>query len=82
VSSKEGTFSKEGGHKSQEKISVSFGPNYFSAVGGRTVRIRTVCTDSPYNAIWHEIEAFWAQFSRQFQNFVRCFWAIWNSPYS
>jgi hypothetical protein len=35
-------FSKEGGHKSQENVSVSFGPNYFSVVGGRTVRIHTV----------------------------------------
>jgi hypothetical protein len=45
VSNKEGTFSKEGGHKSQDFFFVSFGPNYFSAVGGRTVRIGTVRTD-------------------------------------
>jgi hypothetical protein len=49
-SSKEGTFSKEGGHKSQEKIYVSIGPKYFSVVGGRTIRIRTVCTTIQ---IWH-----------------------------
>jgi hypothetical protein len=42
VSSKEGMFSKEGGHKSHENFYVSFGPNYFSVLGGRTVRIRTV----------------------------------------
>jgi hypothetical protein len=43
VSSKEGTFSKEGGHESQETFFLSFGPKYFSAVGGRTV-----CMD-PYS---------------------------------
>jgi hypothetical protein len=48
VSSKEGTFSKEGGHKSQKKFAVSFGLNYFSVVGGRTVQIRTNVW------IWHE----------------------------
>jgi hypothetical protein len=50
VSSKEGTFSKEGGHESREKISMSFGPKYFSAMGGRTVQNRTVRTImySPY----------------------------------
>jgi hypothetical protein len=45
VSNKEGMFSKEGGHESQQNyFFLSFGPKYFSAVGGHTVRIRTVCT--------------------------------------
>jgi hypothetical protein len=48
VSSKEGTFFQESGHDSREKISVNFWPKYFSVVGGRTVRIRTIRT-IPYN---------------------------------
>jgi hypothetical protein len=39
-----GHISQGGGHKSQEIFFCVFGPSYFSAVGGRTVRIRT----SPY----------------------------------
>jgi hypothetical protein len=42
VSSKEDTFSKELGHKSQGKKLCVFGPSYFSTVGGRTIRIRTI----------------------------------------
>jgi hypothetical protein len=39
---------QERGHDSQEKFSVNFWPKYFSVVGGRTVRIRTVHT-IPYS---------------------------------
>jgi hypothetical protein len=53
VRSKEGMFSKERGHESQEIISVSFGLNYFFVVGGRTVRIRTDCTVRIAVRIWH-----------------------------
>jgi hypothetical protein len=42
VSNKEGMFSKEGGHESREKISVSFGPNFFFCCR------RPYCTD-PYS---------------------------------
>jgi hypothetical protein len=45
MSSKEGTFSKEGWQKSQEKFSISFGLNYLSNVEGRIVQIRIVRTD-------------------------------------
>jgi hypothetical protein len=60
VSNKEGTFSKEGGHESYDFFYLfifiyfffpSFGPKYFSAVGGRTVRIHTFRTTV---WIWHK----------------------------
>jgi hypothetical protein len=51
VSSEEGTFSTELGHKSQEKNYVIFGPNYFSTVGGRTVQI---CIVRTVVRIWHK----------------------------
>jgi hypothetical protein len=86
VSSKEGTFSKEGGHKSQEKFSMSFGPKYFYTVGGCTVRIRTFRTIlyNSYNCmdLAQKTRHIWARFRGVFQIFVRCFWAVRNIPYS
>jgi hypothetical protein len=77
VSIKEDMFSKEGGHKSQEKFSVIFGPSYFSAVEGRTVRIRTVRTIpySLYNCmdLAQKSRQIWAQFSRQISDFCSLF---------
>jgi hypothetical protein len=35
VSNKDGMFSKERGHNSREKVSVSFKPKYFFVVGGQ-----------------------------------------------
>jgi hypothetical protein len=43
LSSKEGAFSKERGHDSREKNSVSFWLKYFFVVGGRIVWIHIVC---------------------------------------
>jgi hypothetical protein len=40
VSSKEGT--RKEGTNPKKKISVSFGPKFFSAVGGRTVFVQSV----------------------------------------
>jgi hypothetical protein len=74
VSSKEGTFFKERGHDSREKNSVNFWPKYFSAVGGRTVRIRTVPVQSVQSyGFGTEIEAFLARFSRQISDFLWLF---------
>jgi hypothetical protein len=60
VSSKEGTFSKEARAQIPRKI-FCFWAEYFSVVGGRTVRIRTVRTIlySPYSqyGFGTEIEA-------------------------
>jgi hypothetical protein len=70
VSSKEGTFFEESGHDSREKIFVNFWSKYFSAVGGRTVRIRTIRT-IPYNHtdLAQKSRQFLARFSRQFSDF-------------
>jgi hypothetical protein len=51
VSNKEDTFFEENGHDSQEKFSMKFlAEFFFSAVEGRTIRIRTVRT---VVWIWH-----------------------------
>jgi hypothetical protein len=56
VSSKEGTFSKERGHDSQEKNSVIFGRNIFllwEAVLYGSVQSIRFCTVSTVVWIWH-----------------------------
>jgi hypothetical protein len=82
VSSKEGTFFEESGHDSREKNSVNFWPKYFSAVGGRTVRIRTVRTVPYRYGFGTKSRHFWHGFRGNFQIFGGCFWAVRNSPYS
>jgi hypothetical protein len=76
VSSKEGMFFEESGHDSRENFSVNFWPKYFSAVGGRTVRIRTVRT-IPYSRtdLARKSRNFGHRFRGGFLFFVRCFWA-------
>jgi hypothetical protein len=72
VSSKEGMFFEESGHDSRENFSVNFWPKYFSAVGGRTVRIRTHSCTVQYG-FGMEIEKFWAWISRQISVFCSLF---------
>jgi hypothetical protein len=58
VSSKEGTFSKEGGHESRENFSVSFGPKFFFLLWEAVLYGSYSSYDSVQSVrIWHEIEA-------------------------
>jgi hypothetical protein len=77
VSILEGTFPKKEGMNPKKKYSVSFGPSYFSAVGGCTVRICIFCTFRTDLA--RKLRHFGHSFRAGFKYFGGCLWVVLNS---